>query len=117
MSRPLDAPLRLTLEATDSAPGLARLFAAEAARVAGLGERSTDDLRLAVSEVVTAALGGSDPVVLMARVTDRRVEVTAPPLPPDPEGLPTHARVLAGIPSVSVESTEAATVLAVDEAE
>lgn len=104
--------LRLTLEPSSRAPAVARLFVAEAARVAGLTEQRIHDLRLAVSEMITDALT-VDPDQLTLEITSSigRIEVVGPSLSPDPLPSPSTSRVLEGIPTVEVRRTPSATVL------
>lgn len=116
MSDRAGSRLRLTLEPSPAAPSAARLFVAEAARVAGLSERVITDLRLAVSEVVNDALNAPpERIGIEVVVTPGRVEVTGPPSSTDGHPEPTPSGVLAGIPTVQVERTSSATRLVAEE--
>jgi anti-sigma regulatory factor (Ser/Thr protein kinase) len=85
---PAGPPLELILMATPHALLPARVFAASAARHLGVDEPGVEDVRLAVSEIVTSAVeGGSERVTVAFSRADGHVSCTVEGAGPlDPEG-------------------------------
>jgi hypothetical protein len=65
-------PVHLSVPAEPSSVRLARLVAAGVAADAGLSIDDTEDLRIAVSELVALLIEGSDDAVAAAAITYRR---------------------------------------------
>ncbi len=78
-------PFELRIPPLPEHVATARLFIASLARVVGLDEAVTEDLRLAISEAVTASItgGATTPVVLSGELTITHLTVRVGPLERD----------------------------------
>ena len=109
-----EAILSLEVAASPAAPSIARRFVAETLRSMGQSEEVVDEMRLAVSEVVSAVVEAAMPGPFQVSFEVDGPRLVLPALPPTTaDDLVDRRRVLDGLAHVAAEYGDDSTRLSV----